>query len=576
MTNEQISRVFELIADLQEMSGENPFKVRAFRNTAHILVSFPEDIATAHKAGKLTDIKGIGEHSAKIIADLLEHGTSPYLEELKETIPPSVLELMQVQGIGPKKAKVLFDDLHITSVDELERAVHTGRLSGLKGFGEKVTENILRGIKVYKQGRERILLVEAIPLAEELLSHLRSTGLVTAMEAAGSFRRRKETVGDIDILASTSEPDAVIGAFVNTPGTDAVLAQGPTKASILTTTGLQADLRVIPEEDYGAALLYFTGSKEHNIKLRSRAIDLGLKLNEYGLYKASSDEKVAGRTEEDMYKALGLTYIEPELREDKGEIEAALSGKLPSLIRHADIKGDLHVHSEWTDGIHPISEIVQAAADLGYSYIGISDHAEKLKVARGMGIDRLMSRLEEIEKVRKQFPQIKVLHGLEANIGSAGEIDYPPEIMELFDIVIASVHWGFGQQIDKLTERIIQACHSPYVHVIGHLTGRLIGKRDPYDIDIHQIFKACQDTGTHLELNAFPDRLDLKDDHLLIAKREYGLKFAINTDAHSKGQLEYMRCGIWNARRGWLEKEDVINTLPIDKLMKIIKKTQNK
>lgn len=477
----------------------------------------------------------------------------------------SLLELLSIPGVGPKKAKLFYEKLGIKDIKELEEAAKKGMLAGLPGVGTKTEEKILKGISLWRKSRERRSLGRILPLAQEIIARLSESPHVKKISAAGSLRRMKDTVKDLDILVVSTEPMDIMERFVSLPLVMEVLGMGPTKSSILTKDAFQIDLRVVPEESFGAALQYFTGSKNHNIHLRQIALKKGLKVSEYGVFK-ENDEKIAGYTEEEVYNVLGLPWIPPELREDRGEIEAAFEGRLPKLVELSDIKGDLHIHSKWSDGVHTIEEIVQKAVERGYEYIAITDHSKTLSVARGLDEERLLKQIEEIKKLQERYPKIKILAGVEVDILQDGTLDLPDEILSRLDIVIASVHSAFNMPQEEMTRRICKALSNPYVDILGHPTGRLIEERDGYQVDIMAIIQKAKEENVGLEINAYPQRLDLNDINAKIAK-EMGVKLVINTDAHAWGQLEFMLFGVATARRGWLEKEDVINTWDFEKLL---------
>ncbi len=575
-TNAEIAQIFEEISEMLDVIGESPFRVAAYQKAANAIRSQPEKIVDLFFQGKLREIRGIGESIALKIAELIETGELKYYEDLKKKIPPSVLKLMQVPGIGPKKARVLYEELNIQSVDDLEKAVKERKLEKLRGFGPKTEENIERGIAIYRQGQERLLLSEALPLAEEIVSQLKEIKEIEQASPAGSLRRLKETIGDIDILIATSDPNTAGKKILELSQVREVVAAGETKISVRTQSGLQVDFRLVETEIYGAALQYFTGSKEHNIKLREMAKKKGWKISEYGLFEVASGKRLANREEEEIYQFFGLPLIPPPLREDRGEIEAALEGKLPRLIQLSDIKGDLHVHSVYSDGTARLEELALEAIKMGYSYLAVCDHAQRLRVARGMTPEEVEKRLKEIEKINQRYPEVKLLSGVELNIENDGTVDYPAELLSSFDVVSASVHWGFGQTREEITYRTLKAIENPYINIICHPTGRIINKRPPFEIDLPEVFKLAAESGTFLELNSYPDRLDLKDEHLMVAKKEYGCKFAIGTDAHGLAHLANIRYGVATAQRGWLERQDVLNCYPLDELLNLLKEKPRK
>lgn len=569
MQNKRIAELFTEIAELLALGNENIFKIRAYERAAQVISGLPDPIEDIAASGKLRDIPGIGAGIADKITEYLSTGKIAHLEELKAKFPQGLLDIMTVQGMGPKKAKMLFDALKIDGIDALEKAAKEGRIRGIAGFGEKTEENILKGVALKKRSAGRILLNEALGIARYMISELKNNKNVRQISPAGSLRRFKETIGDIDILCSVShgKEKEVVEYFTKLRGVRQVLASGDTKGSIITDEGIQVDLRVVDDSSFGAALQYFTGSKEHNVALRGFAKDKGLTINEYGVYRLSNKEKpVASRTEEDVYKSLGLSYIPPTLREDRGEIEAALKKKLPKIIELSDIKGDFHVHSKYSDGSNTIAEIAERAQGSGYKWIVITDHSQSLKVARGLSADLLHKKIEEIKQINKGSKDFRVLCGTEADILNDGSIDYPDEILKQLDWVIASIHTGFKQSEEQLTERITAALSNPYVRCIGHLTGRLLNARDAYAVNIEKVLEAAARHGKCLEINAYPERLDLYDIYCRKAK-ELGIKLAIGTDSHSIEQFHHMELGVAVAQRGWLEKKDILNTLTLKQLL---------
>ena len=565
----EIVKIFRDIAKILEIKGDNPFRIRAYERAAQNIEGLSDDIENFIKEDRLTEIPGIGKYLSDRIKEFVKTGKIKIYEELKKSIPEGLLQLLKIPSVGPKTAKLLYEKLKIKNISDLETAIKKNRLTGIFGIKEKTVENILKGIEVLKRGKERMTLAQAAQVAEEFIKTLERLPEVKKISAAGSLRRQKETVRDIDILVISDNPQKIMHTFIKIPLVNDVLAEGETKASVRTKDDVQVDCRVVEEKSFGAALLYFTGSKNFNIKLRQLAIRKGLKINEYGVFK--KDRFVAGRTEEEIFKILGLSYVEPELREDNGEIELAQQFKLPHLIELKNIKGDFHAHSTWSDGGNTIKEMAQAAKKLGYSYIAITDHSQSLKVAGGMTVADLKNKKLEIEKINKALRNFKVLFGTEVDIDSSGNLDYRDEVLKEFDIVVAAIHTGFKQSKEQLTRRIIKACKNKYVHIIAHPTGRLWGMRDAYDIEIEQILKVAKDTNTHLEINAFPQRLDLNDLNCRRAK-EMGVQLAIGTDAHTTEQLVAMKLGVSVARRGWLSKEDVLNTIEVNELLKAIKK----
>lgn len=563
MKNQDIADIFREIAQILEIKGDNRFRIRAYERAAQNIESIPEDIEVFVREDRLKSIPGIGKDLEEKIKEIVATDKLKYLEELKKDIPKGLLDILTIPGIGPKTAKLLYEKLGIRDIVMLERMAHSGKIKGLPGIKEKTEENILRGIELVKRGHDRMDLKTAIDAAGLFIAQLEKLKEVKKISPAGSLRRMKDTVRDIDILVSSKNPEKVMDKFTTLASVKDVLAKGPTKSSIVTDDNIQVDVRVVKDSSYGAALMYFTGSKAHNIRLRQLAIKKGLKLNEYGLFKGK--KQMAGKTELQMYKSLGLEYIPPELREDRGEVEASIKKKLPKLVELCDIKGDLHVHSRWSDGGSSIEEMVLKAKELGYEYIAITDHSQGLKIAGGLNKDELKLKRKEIEKLSKKHKGIKILFGAEVDIDSEGRLDYPDDILKEMDVVIGAIHLGFKQSKEKLTKRIIKACQNKYVHMIAHLTGRLWGAREPYEVDLEEILKVCRDTDTALEINSFPQRLDLNDISSRMAK-DFGVKVAINTDAHIVEHLDTMKYGVSVARRGWLEKKDILNTLPFSKL----------
>jgi DNA polymerase (family 10) len=569
MKNQQIAKIFNEIAELLELKGENVFRIRAYRRAAQNIDGLSKDVAALSEE-ELEAIPGIGKDLANKVHEYLETGKIAKHEELKKEIPEGVLQLLQIPGLGPKKAKMLFDMLKVKSIEELEAAIQKGKLAGLPGIQKKTEENILQGIELLKRGTERRPLGRVLPLAEDIVRRVRDAAPVDKIEIAGSIRRMKETVKDIDILTTSKNPEAVMDVFVKLPHVTRVLMHGPTKSSVITEEGIQVDLRVVEEDSFGAALQYFTGSKQHNIRLREMAVKAGFKINEYGVFKEPGDKKVGGKKEEDVYKALKLPYIPPELREDTGEIEAAQKGKLPDLVTLDDIKGDLHVHTKWSDGSHDLDTVVQAAKKKGYQYIAITDHTKGLGVAHGLDEKRLAEEIRLIDEANKKLSGFKILRGTEIDIRADGGLDLSDDALTPLDIVVASIHSGFKQPREQITKRLLSAIRNPCVSVIAHPTGRLIGERDAYAVDMEAVLKEAAKYGVAMEVNAYPLRLDLNDLHIKMA-REYDVPLVISTDTHVTSQYDFMAYGVSVARRGWVEKKDVLNTLSYDQLIKKLK-----
>ncbi len=571
LKNLELSRIFEQITKMLKIKGENSFKIRAYEKITLVLENLPIDIETIYQQGGLNNIPGVGAGIAKKIEEFLTTGKLEYYEKLKETIPSGVIALLDISEVGPKTAKLLYEELGVDNIEKLEKAVKGHQIKDLPGMGEKSETNILRGIELYKRRKERVLLGTALPLAEEIVGSLSQLKETSKISFAGSLRRKKETIGDIDILVTSQEPEKIMKTFTSLPQVREILAEGPTKSSVITKDDIHIDVRVVEPISFGAALQYFTGSKAHNIKLRELAVKKGLKINEYGIFDVKTDRRVAGEREEEIYQILNLPFIPPELREDRGEIEAAQEGRLPRLVGYPRIKGDLHLHSKWSDGAHTIRQMAEAAKKRGYNYIAITDHSQSLKfVAGGLTEERLREQIEEIQRLNQELDDFTVLAGIEVDIKSDGSLDFSDEILSRLDVVIAAIHSGFKQESKIITERLIGAMQNRFVSIIAHPTGRLIGYRESYQVDIDKIMDMAAKTGTILEINAYPERLDLNDVYCRMAK-EKGIQLAIETDAHSVDGLEFMNLGVDVARRGWLEEKDIINTLPLDKLVKRLK-----
>lgn len=569
MDNFKVSGIFRDIAEILQIKGDNVFRIRAYQRAADTIDGLAEDLQHFINEDRLYDIPGIGKDLAEKIKEIVKTGKSKFFEELKKTIPPGLLDLLDIPSVGPKTAKLLSEQLHIKNIDELQEAIKKDKLKGVPGIKEKTVENILKGIQMLQRGRERMPLFKALEVADGFVNALKKSRDIKLISTAGSLRRRKETVRDIDILVVSDKADKVMDYFTKLPQVKDIQAKGETKSSVRTQEDIQIDCRVVEEKSFGAALLYFTGSKNFNIRIRILAQKMGLKINEYGVFR--KDKFLAGRAEAEIFKLFKMSYIDPELREDTGEMELAKKFKLPRLIELKDIKGDLHVHSQWSDGGNTIEEMARQAQKKGYVYIAITDHSQSLKIANGVSVADLKKKKLEIDRVNKNLKGFRVLYSTEADIDSEGRIDYKDEVLKQFDLVIAAIHTGFRQSSEQLTRRIIRACENKYVNIISHPTGRLWGTREGYELQFDRILKAARETNTHLEINCFPQRLDLNDQHCRLAK-DNGVKMAINTDAHAIQHLENMQLGIYVARRGWLRREDVINTLPVEKLLKIIKK----
>jgi len=567
ITNKEIARIFDEIADILEVKEGDKFKIRAYRKAARTIESLTQDLSDFSSVTELKKLPSIGDALAKKIHEIITSGKLEYYEELRTSVPKGVLELLSIPNVGPKTVSKLYNECNVTDIESLELAAKNHRLQHLFGMGRKTEERILKGIAQYRRHKERIPLGKAYFQAKNIVKSLENLDAVERIAFAGSIRRMRETIGDIDILVASENPSRVMSAFKALDGITEIIASGDTKSSVI-MDDTQVDLRVVRDDSFGSALQYFTGSQLHNIKLRELALKQGLKLNEYGVFKG--DQPVAGRREEEVYEALGLPFIPPELREDQGEIEAAIKGELPDLIELNRIKGDLHIHSRWSDGKNSIEEVVDKARSLGYEYVAICDHSPAIGITRGVNEEKLLDEIIEIERINEDLSDFKVLTGIEVDIRSDNTLDLPDKILEKLDIVLAAVHTKFSQSKDAMTRRIISAIKNPHVDIIAHPTGRLIGKRDPYDLDIEAVLDAARDTRTILEINANPRRLDLKDIHARYAK-EKGVKVAISTDAHDISQMELMPFGVATARRGWLEPEDVLNTRSLDELMRNLK-----
>jgi DNA polymerase (family 10) len=565
MKNREIADLLEEMADILEFKGENPFKISAYRKASRIIGDLTQDIEEIAEQGKLKEIPGIGEGMAQKIVEYLKTGKISKFEEARKGVSDELIAIMDIPGMGPKTLSMLHREKGISNLSQLEKALEDGSLRGLFGIGEKKIENIKRGIQLLKQSKGRMNLGIAFPLAKRIVEALREKTGSKNIEWAGSLRRMKESIGDIDILATGPDKEKIVHVFTHLPEVKEVLASGQTKASVIVEGGTQIDLRVVEEDSYGAALQYFTGSKAHNIHLRGIAKAKGIKINEYGVFKGK--KKVGGKDEKDIYRALGMDWMEPELREDRGEIEAAQKGRLPKLVQESDIKGDLHVHSKWSDGTSSIEEVARAAQGRGYQYVAITDHSKSLRIAHGLDESRLMKQTEEIDRVNEKLKGFQILKGTEVDILAEGRLDFPEKVLEKFDIVVASIHSGFKQDRAKMTKRIIQAFENPYLHIFAHPTGRLLGARDPYEVEMDELIEAAKKFGKVLEINAYFERLDLDDIHCRKAK-EMGIQVAISTDSHHPDQMWMMSLGVAVAKRGWLEKKDVLNTLSLKEILK--------
>ncbi len=564
MKNKEIASLLARIGDALEIQGEVGFKVIAYRRAARVLEDLTEDIENIAAQDRLQQIPGIGSGMAKKIQEYIETGEITKYRQVISEIPESLLDLLEIQNLGPRTIHLAYKELGVKTLDDLKIALADGSLAGLHGLGEKTAENIRKGIEIFEQAQERIPIFEAVSLVEEILNYLKRSPHVGRLSPAGSVRRMKETVGDIDILATGKDGGAIISHFTRFAGVTDVLASGGTKGSVMVSTPRgerQVDLRIVDDSEYGAALQYFTGSKAHNVKLRSMAKEKGLKISEYGVFRGR--KKIAGHDEKEVYRALGLPFIPPELREDRGEVELASENKLPPLVDFTDIQGDLHVHSLYSDGSLSLTEIADVARDLGYTYVAICDHSQSVKYAHGLSPERLQKQVQEIDELNQKLRGIKILKGTEVDILPDGGLDFPDELLKQLDIVVAAIHTGFSRNV---TQRIIRAMDNPWVTIIAHPTGRLISKREGYEVDLDQVLAAAEKKGKALELNAYYDRLDLDEFNLKKAK-EKGIKISLGTDSHSPEGFQMMRFGVGIARRAWLEKKDLLNSRTYKQLL---------
>lgn len=562
MKNKEVAEIFRKTAQLLEIRGDNPYRIRAYERAAQTLEALTKDVEELVKEGKLEKLPGIGADLASKIKEILSKGTLSLYEELKKEIPAVLLTFLEIPGLGPKKVKAIYEKYNITSLEELEKACLQHKIAKLPGFGIKTEENILKGIKLFREKRGRRPLGEILPLAEEVIKLIQKKAPLKEIAIAGSIRRRRETVKDIDVLITSDKPQEVMKTIVELPLVEEIIAFGETKTSVRLKGGVQMDVRVVEPECWGAALAYFTGSKAHNIRIRELALEKGFKINEYGVFKG--EERIAGLTEEEVYSILGLPFIPPELREDRGEIEAALQGRLPKLVEIEDIKGDGHVHSNYSDGAQSLEEILSKAEAMGLSWVAICDHSQGLKVAGGLPIPELFKKKRRIEEINAKSPKVKLIFGAEVDILSDGSLDYPPEVLKEIDFVIAAIHTGFQQEEKQITQRLLSAIKHPLVHAIAHPTGRIIGEREAYNVNMEEVLKTAKEYGKALEINAYYKRLDLNDIYIK-ACVDLGIPLIIGTDAHFLDQMEYLALGIAVARRGWCEKKDLLNTLDYDK-----------
>ncbi|MBI2780037.1 MAG: DNA polymerase/3'-5' exonuclease PolX [Gammaproteobacteria bacterium] len=569
--NADVAAIFEEIANLLEIQGANPFRIRAYRNAARTVGELGRDIKTLLEKGEdLTQLPGVGDDLAAKIHEIVETGKCSMLDKLHKELPPAITELLKISGLGPKRVKALYHDLDVQTLEQLYRAAHDGRIRQLAGFGAKTEQRILESVKTHVTQARRFKLAVASQYADALAAYLQKAKGVGQVVVAGSFRRMKETVGDLDILVTAGPGSPVMERFAAYDEVKTVLSSGTTRSSVVLRSGLQVDLRRVDEESYGAALQYFTGSKAHNIAIRRLGQERGLKINEYGVFKG--EERITGETEEAVYRAVGLPYIPPELREDRGEIEAARAGRLPHLVELHDLKGDLHAHTKATDGHNTVKDMALAAKARGFEYLAITEHSRRLTVAHGLDPQRLLKQIDEIDRLNSELKGITVLKGIEVDILEDGSLDLPDSVLERLDLVIGAVHSKFDLPRAKQTERILRAMDHPHFTILAHPTGRLLEQREPYDVDMLRIIRKAKSRGCYLELNAHPERLDLLDTQCQMAKEE-GVLISINSDAHSTLDLDNLCFGVGQARRGWLEKKDVLNTRTLTALRALLRRT---
>lgn len=560
-TNAEVAQLLSLTADLSDLEGSNPFRIRAYQAAARTIENLSDSIIARDERGEdLTKLSGIGKDLAAKIHEIAETGSFQKLEELRKRVPQGLIDMLHLPNLGARRVRMLRTELGVTTLSQLEKAAQENRIQELEGFGEKMEQKILAEIQRFQSEEKRYLYAEAEDVIQPLLTHLRKLSHIRSLDVAGSFRRSKETVGDIDLLVVSVKPEEVMDHFVSYDQVETVYGKGKTKSSVRLTYGIQIDLRVVPAESYGAALLYFTGSKAHNIALRSRAQERGWTINEYRL--SDGKKSLAGKTEQEIYEALDLAFVPPVLREDRGEIQAAEDGTLPDLITQADITGDLHCHTNWSDGRHTIEEMVAASYKKGYAYIGITDHSQRLTVAHGLTPERLKQQIAEIDQLNKRST-IPILKGMEVDILEDGSLDMPDDILKELDFTVCSIHSKMNLPQEAQTKRVVTAMQNPLCAIIGHPTGRLIGKRPEMELDMEAVISAARDTGTILEINAQPDRLDLKDTYITYGM-EQGVRFVVSTDSHAIRNLDFMRFGINQARRGWLSASHIINAQPYE------------
>lgn len=568
--NTEIADIFDRLADLLEIEGANPFRVRAYRNAARTIRSYGKSMSDLVKSDTdLSKLPNIGKDLAGKIKTLVETGKLPLLEKVERHTPAALSELMKIKGLGPKRVRALYRKLDIKSVDDLKHAICSGKIRDLDGFGEKTEQMIKERLKHFSGREQRTKLMDADQIVKPLLEYLKQKKGIKDIIVAGSYRRRKETIGDLDILVTASKRATIINHFTRYGEIEEIISKGKTRSTVLLRSGLSVDLRVVPQVSYGAALHYFTGSKAHNIAVRKLGIKKGYKINEYGVFKG--EKRIAGKTEKEVYARIDLPFIPPELRENRGELELAHKNEIPDLINLKDIRGDLHCHTRATDAKHSMQQMVKAAARLGYDYLSINDHSKHVTVARGLDKKHLLEQIRQIDKLNEKLDKIVILKSVELNILEDGSLDLPDSVLEQLDFTVCAVHYKFDLSRNKQTTRILRAMDNPYFNILAHPTGRLINEREPYSVDLEKIMRAALDRGCFLEVNARPERMDLTDDACKLAK-DLGVKVAVSTDAHRIGDLDLMRFGVDQARRGWLEKDDVINAQPLKKLKSLLKR----
>lgn len=571
MDNADVARLLDEVADLLEIKGDNPFRVRAYRTAARTVESLGESVESICKQdpARLTELRGIGKDLAGKIAEIVRTRRCAVLDELSATLPPTLVEMTHIAGVGPKRARLLYDQLGLRTIEQLEEAARGGELQQVRGFGDVLVAHILQGCEQHRARQGRHRLSEADAHAAPVVAWLKAAPGVEGVEVAGSLRRRRETIGDIDILVATRHPQAIAERLATYPEVREVLARGDTKGAVVLRSGMQVDVRAVEPDTWGAALHYFTGSKAHNIAVRLLGVKRGLKISEYGVFRGS--ERIGGRDERDVFDAVGLPWIPPELREDRGELDAAREGRLPRLVQLEDLRGDLHMHTTATDGANTLREMVTAARDRGHAYVAITDHSRAVRVAGGLGPGELRAQAREIAALREELPDIAILHGAEVDVLEDGRLDLDDETLDALDVVIVAVHSALGMKEAAMTARVLRALKNPRAAILAHPTGRLLGKREPYAIDLEKIVRAARDLGVLLEIDAQPERLDLGDVAIRMA-RDAGVKLVVDSDAHRIGELDYLRYGVDQARRGWCEAGDVANTLPLPRLRPLLRR----